>query len=331
MAVLRLFAGLRDAAGVSRVEIPGSTVDDVISTAVDRFGPAFESGLQRSRIWVNGEEADRSTPVGDGDELALIPPVSGGAGAVQVRSGVDPGALLLFLVGALLVVANVFGTEAWVAAALVGAVSLWAVDLASTVSIRGKDLPVVPVLVTVLASVAGTRMLGGEGMAVAAGMAVVAPMAWGVMSESSRLLTSIAPAVLVSSMAGLATSSLLQVRFEYDARVFGVFLVVAAVATVAGSLAERLRSTPLGDPFTVSAIAAIASSVVAAAIWDLSLATYLFVGVVLAVGLVAGRTLGSIVRTGSGSLVDRPPGIGFPADGVVVAAALFMPMLALLA
>lgn len=330
MAVVRLFAGLRDAAGVSRVEIEGRTVNEVISMAVERFGPRFESGLARARVWVNGEEAVGDQAVGDGDEVALLPPVSGGANAVQMQAGINPGVVLLGLVGVLLVVANVLGNEAWVAAAVVGALALWAVDLASAVSIRGRDLPVIPVMVTTLAAVVGTRLWGAQGMAIAAGVAVIAPMIWGVMSESSRLLTSISPTVLVSSLAGLAASSLLYVRFVYDAKVFGVFLVVGVAATIAAGLTERLRNVPFGDPFTISAIVAIASSVVAAAVWDLSLATYLFVGVVLAAGLVAGRTLGSIIRTGSGSLVDRPPGVAFPADGVVLAAALYMPILALL-
>jgi molybdopterin converting factor small subunit len=331
MAIVRLFAGLRDAAGVSRVELDGDTVDQVIAAAVERFGPSFESGLTRARVWVNGEEADGTQQIGAADELALLPPVSGGAGTVQAPAGINPGSLLLGLIAVGMIVANVMGTEAWVAAAVVGALALWAADLGSTVAARGHDLPVIPVLATTLAAMAGTRLLGSEGMAVAAGVAVIAPMVWGVISESSRPLTSIAPSVLVSALAGLATASLLDVRFSYDATVFGVFLAVAVAATIAGALTERLRNLPFGDPFTISAIVAIATSVIAAAVWDLSLATYLFVGVVLAAGLVAGRTLGSIVRTGSGSLVDRPPGVGYPADGVVVAAALFMPILALLA
>ncbi len=330
MAVLRLFAGLRDAAGASRVELPGATVDDVISAAVQRFGPTFESGLARARVWLNGEEADGADPVGDEDELALIPPVSGGSDAVTMPAGISPAALTLALIGLALAAANVFGTEAWVAAAVVGAVSVWVADIASTVAVRGKDLPVVPVLLTVIAAVVGTRMLGGAGLAVAAAMAVVAPMVWGVISETSRLLTIIAPTMLVSLLAGLSTAGLLQVRFTQDAKVFGVFIAVAVVATAAGALTERLRSLPFGDPFTISAISAIATAVITAAVWDLDLATFLFVGVVLAVGLVAGRTLGSIIRTGTASLVERPPGLTFPLDGVVAAAMLYLPVLAAL-
>ena len=45
---------------------------------------------------------------------------------------------------------------------------------------------------------------------------------------------------------------------------------------------------------------------------------------------MAGRTLGSIVRTGSTSLVEKPPGITYAMDGVIVAAMLYLPILALL-
>lgn len=312
------------------MELPGSTVDDVIAAAVERFGSTFESGLARSRVWLNGEEASGADAVSEGDEVALIPPVSGGSDVATVPAGVSQSAIALVLIGVTVIAANVFGSEAWVAATIVGAIAIWAGDVASTVAVRGRDLPVVPVLLTVVAAVVGTRLVGGGGMAIAAAVAMIAPMVWGVISETSRLLTIIAPAILVSLQAGLATASLLEVRFSRTATEFGVFLVVAVAATAAGALTERLRSLPFGDPFTISAITAIAAAIVAAAIWDLELATYLFVGVVLAVGLVAGRTLGSIVRTGSTSLVEKPPGIAYAMDGVIVAAMLYLPILALL-
>jgi len=31
-----------------------------------------------SKVWVNGEEVPLSHPVGDNDEVAVLPPVSGG-------------------------------------------------------------------------------------------------------------------------------------------------------------------------------------------------------------------------------------------------------------
>ena len=78
MPVLRLFASAREAAGTTRDTVPAGTVASVLTEAVQRYGSAFEALLPTCRIWVNGEQADASTVVADGDEMAVLPPVSGG-------------------------------------------------------------------------------------------------------------------------------------------------------------------------------------------------------------------------------------------------------------
>lgn len=80
MAVLRLFAQAREAARTGRDELPGSSVGEVIDAAVARYGEEFEALLPHCRIWRNGEPAEPSDPVGDTDEVAVLPPVSGGCG-----------------------------------------------------------------------------------------------------------------------------------------------------------------------------------------------------------------------------------------------------------
>jgi molybdopterin synthase sulfur carrier subunit len=78
VAIVRLFASAREAAGTGRVELPGATVGEVLHAARDRYGAAFEAVLATCRIWVNGESADEITSVGAHDEVAILPPVSGG-------------------------------------------------------------------------------------------------------------------------------------------------------------------------------------------------------------------------------------------------------------
>jgi sulfur-carrier protein len=78
MAQVRLFASMREAAGCSHDELPGATVADVLDAAVARYGSDFEQRLQQCRVWVNGEPVSADSPVGDGDEVAVLPPVSGG-------------------------------------------------------------------------------------------------------------------------------------------------------------------------------------------------------------------------------------------------------------
>ncbi len=70
---VRLFAGLRERAGWAQREVDASSVADVWA--------ALDLGEEPSGLLyaVNKEYADRDRPLADGDEVALIPPVSGGA------------------------------------------------------------------------------------------------------------------------------------------------------------------------------------------------------------------------------------------------------------
>jgi molybdopterin synthase sulfur carrier subunit len=78
MPVLRLFASAREAAGTGRVELEGSTVAEVLEAASARFGEPFTAVLGTAKVWVNGEPAVDDDPVGELDEVAVLPPVSGG-------------------------------------------------------------------------------------------------------------------------------------------------------------------------------------------------------------------------------------------------------------
>lgn len=78
MAKLRLFAAAREAAGVGSDQVEGASVDDVLAAAVARYGPAFGAVLDTCKVWVNGDEASPHDSVGVDDEVAVLPPVSGG-------------------------------------------------------------------------------------------------------------------------------------------------------------------------------------------------------------------------------------------------------------
>jgi MoaD family protein len=80
---LRLFAAAREAAGRGRDEYDPAvtpTIDALLDAASAAYGPAFVAVLGTSRIWVNGDEptAGHATVLADGDEVAVLPPVSGG-------------------------------------------------------------------------------------------------------------------------------------------------------------------------------------------------------------------------------------------------------------
>lgn len=78
MATLRLFAAARDTAGTGRDTVPGATVAEVLAEATRRYGPEFGEVVANSRVWLNGEPAEGSEPATDADEVAVLPPVSGG-------------------------------------------------------------------------------------------------------------------------------------------------------------------------------------------------------------------------------------------------------------
>lgn len=79
MPTIRLFAGAREAAGTDRDTLEGPTVGAVLDAAVSRYGDAFGALLGSCKVWVNGEPADRDDPVQPADEVAVLPPVSGGS------------------------------------------------------------------------------------------------------------------------------------------------------------------------------------------------------------------------------------------------------------
>lgn len=75
---LRLFASAREAAGTGSAQFAGSSVAEVLRAATAEYGQAFASVLAICKVWVNGDEAGPDTALTGADEVAVIPPVSGG-------------------------------------------------------------------------------------------------------------------------------------------------------------------------------------------------------------------------------------------------------------
>ena len=79
---LLLFARAREAAGRRDDVVEAATLGDVLAVARDRYGAEFCGVLDASRVWLNGDEpaSGLATALTDGDEVAILPPVSGGGG-----------------------------------------------------------------------------------------------------------------------------------------------------------------------------------------------------------------------------------------------------------
>ena len=77
---IRLFARLRDLAGASElvrdVQAP-ATVQTIWRQLVSDF-PAIAEYERSMSVAVNADYSHMSAPIGDGDEVAFLPPVSGG-------------------------------------------------------------------------------------------------------------------------------------------------------------------------------------------------------------------------------------------------------------
>jgi len=103
---VRLFAGLRERAGTARIELDG------VARVADVW-PALGLGDEPPGLLyaVDREYAERDRELRDGDEVALIPPVSGGAFLLSTEP-LDPGAAL----------AEVESADAGAVAAFVGTV-----------------------------------------------------------------------------------------------------------------------------------------------------------------------------------------------------------------
>jgi molybdopterin synthase catalytic subunit len=115
--LIQLFASLKDAAKTSQIElkIPENANVSQLLESVARNFPALEKWLPHCRVALNEEYATNEQLVREGDEIALIPPVSGGAGtpfvavvervlsldevvqAVQAEKGGRAGAICTFL------------------------------------------------------------------------------------------------------------------------------------------------------------------------------------------------------------------------------------------
>jgi len=78
MATLRLFASAREAAGVGSDTFAEKSVGGLLDAAVERYGSTFAEVLATCRVWLNGEEVGRDAALSDSDEVAVLPPVSGG-------------------------------------------------------------------------------------------------------------------------------------------------------------------------------------------------------------------------------------------------------------
>jgi molybdopterin synthase sulfur carrier subunit len=85
MVRVRLFADIREKAGESEVEAEGETVGEVVKNLVSQYpslkGRLFSDGELRSHLnlTADGEPVEPEDSTEGVEEIAVFPPVSGGA------------------------------------------------------------------------------------------------------------------------------------------------------------------------------------------------------------------------------------------------------------
>ena len=99
---VRLFGSIREAAGAKELAVvvpEGSTVDD-LRVLLARDHPSFEEMADRLRVSINYEISRGNSALAEGDEVAFLPPVSGGSGSrILSTEPLDVGSVVSRVIG----------------------------------------------------------------------------------------------------------------------------------------------------------------------------------------------------------------------------------------
>jgi len=307
MARLRLFANLRETAGTAEAEFSGATVGDVLDAAKAKYGSVFAREMTIAKVWVNGDPAQPGDAVSDHDEVALIPPVSGGA--LATRAGDSSGALLVVaLLGALLI-ANLVSTPTFIFV-VVGSALAWLWDMTDALRVRTINVNPIPLMVGATATANGAYTWGITGFAGGVAVAIMIGLAWTVLDPGQRSTRAVAVAMVLAVASSLATGSLALTHLYSLPMVIAAIAVAAAAGFAAWGVQQSGGEVGGLDPNLGMVLGAFIAGLISALAADtLSMTTMLLAAAASAAGLIAGRAFGSLLRTGSVIHTARAPGL----------------------
>ena len=321
MARLRLFANLREIAGTSQAEFPGDTVADVLAAARATYGDGFANAMKIANVWVNGQPAAPEDPVGDADELALIPPVSGGA--LAARATDSSGAVLVLALFVALVISNLVSTTTFVFV-VVGTALAWLWDTTDVVGLRRIAVNPVPLMIGATAAANGAYRWGATGFAGGMAVAIIVTLAWSVLDPSHRTTRTVSTAMALAVVGALATGGLTLTHL-YSLPMVNASLAIAASAGFAAWGVQQSGGEVGGlDPNLGMVLGAVIAGLISGlAAETLSITTMILAAAASAAGLIAGRAFGSLLRTGSVVHTARAPGLLTVFDGAALGVAAF--------
>jgi molybdopterin converting factor small subunit len=322
MARLRLFANLREAAGTSHAEFPGTTVQEVLDAACTAYGDDFAHKMTIAKVWVNGDPAASEDRVADLDEIALIPPVSGGT--LAARATDSSGAMLVVALLVALVVSNsVVSTPTFVFVA-VGAALAWLWDTADVLRMRSISVNPIPLMIGATVAANGAYRWGASGFAGGLAVAIMVTLAWSVLDPSQRSTRAVSIAIALAVVAALATGSLTMTHLHSLPMVNAAIAVAASAGFAAWGVQQSGGDVGGLDPNLGMVLGAIIAGLISGlAAETLSITTMILASAAGAAGLIAGRAFGSLLRTGSVVHTARAPGLLTMFDGAALGVAAF--------
>jgi molybdopterin converting factor small subunit len=307
MARLRLFANLREVAGTGTAEFPGATVAEVLEAASAEYGSEFTRNLTIARIWVNGDPAESASEVTPGDEIALIPPVSGGAIATGVNN--TSGALLVVALLASLLISNLVTTPTFVFV-VVGSALAWLWDISDVLRVRKLAINPIPLMVGATATANGAYTWGVAGFAGGIAVAVIVALTWVVLDPTQRTVRSVAISLVVGLVASLAAGALVLTHLYSLPMVIAALAIAASAGFAAWGVQQSGGELGGLDPNLGMVIGAVIAGLISGLAADtLEITTMLLASAAGAAGLIAGRAFGSLLRTGSVIHTARAPGL----------------------
>ncbi len=99
---VKLFGSIREAAGAKElvVTVPEGSMAADLRRLLARDHPSFEEMADRLRVSVNYEIVGEESPLSEGDEVAFLPPVSGGSGSCTLSAEpLDVGSVVNRVIG----------------------------------------------------------------------------------------------------------------------------------------------------------------------------------------------------------------------------------------
>ncbi len=321
MARPRLCPNLREHAGTGQAEFPGDTVADVLEAARNEFGDEFARGLTIAKVWVNGEPAELDRTISESDEIALIPPVSGGA--LAARSVDSSGALLVIALLAALVISNLVNTTTFVFV-VVGTALAWLWDTTDVLGLRRVSVNPIPLMVGATAAANGAYRWGVTGFAGGIAIAVILTLVWSVLDPRSRTTRAVSIAMTLALIASLATGGLTLTHLYSVPMVIASLAVAAAAGFAAWGVQQSGGEVGGLDPNLGMVLGAVIAGLISGlAAETLSITTMILAAAASAAGLIAGRAFGSLLRTGSVVHTARAPGLLTVLDGAALGVGAF--------